>query len=157
MLYTVCGTSATTYGNVSAFVMDRRNAFANVFHRWCDCVRARVCARVCARAPECACMMARKRAFTGGYPGVYLPVCAFMCTDAFIVLASVCHGGPIFREGGHVGLCMSVRMHGTGTCRYVFMHACSMGPFKCYVAQYGVGGCQISWGKALRSCTDQRY
>ena len=59
----------------------------------------------------------------------------------------MCHGGPICREGGHVGLCMNIRTH-TGTCRYVFMHACSMGPFKCYVAQYGVGGVRFH-GKKL--------
>ena len=29
------------------------------------------------------------------------------------------------------------------------------GPFKCYVAQYGVGGCQISLKKALRRYTVQ--
>ena len=26
------------------------------------------------------------------------------------------------------------------------------GPYKCYVTQYGMGGCQISWKKVLRRC-----
>ena len=31
------------------------------------------------------------------------------------------------------------------------------GPFKCYVTQWGVGGCQVSRKKALRRLTVQRY
>ena len=35
--------------------------------------------------------------------------------------------------------------------------ACVQGPFKCYVTQLGVGGCQVFRKIALRRCNIQRY